>query len=84
MHQHEGIIVIAYVEGAPASEAEALLAINDLDEEFTTRVVAPDGQQGVAAKVNLWQEAEDLAGDVNGCARVEAFIHTNQGWVTAE
>lgn len=66
MHKHEGIVVVAYKCGQPRSEVEALLQIANLEGGFTTNVVDIGGEldEGVAAKVNLYQEALDLVDDL--------------------
>lgn len=60
MHKHEGIIVVAYKPGQPASQVEADLHLDEFTE-FTTAVYhQADGEQGMAAKVNLYDEAAEL------------------------
>lgn len=74
MHKHEGIVVVAYKPGQPRSEVVAALELAGLGDDFTTNVrfKRPGSEEGVAAKVNLYYEAEALAqeleeADINGC-----------------
>ncbi|MNR00334.1 hypothetical protein D3C85_1161030 [compost metagenome] len=84
MKQHEGIVVVAYLPGQPRSQVEADLQMHGFDE-FTTAVIHEDGGAGMAAKVNLYDEAHDLATDVAnagfGCMICEQGIPS--GWSVA-
>lgn len=73
MKQHEGIIVIAYLIGQPRSETVAALCRADLEDQFVTDVVA-DYEEGVAAKVNTIDEAEELCDELTD-ANISAMIH---------
>lgn len=60
MHQHNGIVVVAFKPGQPASQTEADLQTAGL-YDFTTSVFHhEDGEAGRACKVNLIDEANDL------------------------
>ena len=63
MHKHEGIVVVAYKPGQPRSETEAALCSALLDDLFVSHVQS-ESEVGLAAKVNLLADAEDLADDL--------------------
>lgn len=72
--KHEGIVVVAYKPGQPRSEVVAALELAGLGDEFTTDVEfkRAGSEAGVAAKVNLYHEAEALVQEleeagINGC-----------------
>ncbi len=74
MHKHEGIVVVAFKPGQPRSEVVAALELADLGDEFTTDTAfkRAGGEVGLAAKVNLYHEAEALVQEleeagINGC-----------------
>lgn len=76
--QHEGIVVVAYKPGQPASQVQADLQLADLGD-FTTSVVNLEtGDYGIAAVVNLQSEADDLVLDLT----LEGFHHAVVKWPT--
>lgn len=82
--KHEGIVVVAYKPGQPRSEVVAALELADLGDEFTTDVAFKgSGEAGVAAKVDLYYEAEALVYElewagINGC-----ICQGEHGWEVA-
>lgn len=73
MHQHEGIVVVAYLVGQPRSEVIAAFDLAGVPvEEFTTNVVDQYGCEGIAAKVNLQAEADAL---LEACRDAEVNGH---------
>lgn len=64
MRQHEGIVVVAYKPGQPASQVQADLMLADIGDFTTSMVHLESGEYGVGAKVNLIDEAVALAFDL--------------------
>lgn len=81
MHKHEGIVVVAFKPGQPASQIEADLQLDDFDE-FTTHVFhQQDSEQGVAAKVNLYDEAVELQSALEAAGfRSQVVNAGDSGW----
>ena len=67
MHKHEGIVVVAYKPGQPRSEVVAALEL------------AGSGE-GVAAKVNLYHEAEALVQELEDAEVTGVICQGEHGW----
>lgn len=84
MHKHEGIVVAAYKPGQPRSEVVAALELAGLGEEFTTDVRRKLGdEEGVAAKVNLYREAEALVQELEDAGIAGSICQGEHGWEVA-
>lgn len=86
MHKHNGIVVVAILRGQPRSEVVAALERAHLGELFTTDVHCQvDGEQGVAANVNLIDEAIALVDDL-ACENIGSVLipqGSKHSWVVS-
>lgn len=81
MHKHNGIVVVAYKPGQPRSEVVAALELTGLGDEFTTDVRRKLGnEEGVAAKVNLYHEAEALVQELEEAGSHGCICQGEHGW----
>lgn len=64
MRQHEGIVVVAFKPGQPASQIQADLMLADIGDFTASMVDLSSGDYGIGCKVNLQSEADDLAHDL--------------------
>ena len=62
--QHEGIVVVAYKPGQPASQVQADLMLADIGDFTTSMVHMASGEYGVGCKVNRIAEAHDICVDL--------------------
>jgi hypothetical protein len=62
--QHEGIVVVAYKPGQPASQVQADLMLADIGDFTTSMVHMSEGHYGIGCKVNLIDEAQDILCDL--------------------
>lgn len=82
MHKHEGIVVVAFKPGQPRSEVIAALELAGLGDEFTTdvRFKRAGSEAGVAAKVNLYEEAVGLVSDLDEAGITGVICQGEHGW----
>ena len=80
--KHEGIVVVAYKPGQPRSEVVAALELAGLGDDFTTDVRSKraGGEEGVAAKVNLYYEAEALVQELEEAGINGRICQGEHGW----
>lgn len=83
MHKHEGIVVVAFKPGQPASQVEADLGLAGL-EDFTTQVQRSNGEHGWAAKVNLHGEAVALSEELEEAGFSACICQGHHDWAVAE
>lgn len=82
MHKHNGIVVVAYKPGQPRSEVVAALELDGLGDDFTAnvRLKRPGSEEGVAAKVNLYHEAEALVQELEDAGVTGVICQGEHGW----
>ncbi len=80
--KHEGIVVVAYKPGQPRSEVVAALELAGLGDDFAAdvRFKRPGSEEGVAAKVNLYHEAEALVQELEDAGVTGVICQGEHGW----
>lgn len=79
MHKHEGIVVVAFKPGQPASQVQADLALAGFD--WGIRVHNYNQlEYGWAIKVNLYHEAESLVQELEEAGFQAHICQGVHGW----
>jgi hypothetical protein len=78
MHKHEGIVVVAFKPGQPASQVEADLELADI--AMSTQVVRGNGEHGWAEKVNLHGDALALASELEEAGFSACICQGHHDW----
>lgn len=78
MHKHEGIVVVAYKPGQPASQVEADLELVGIT--MSTQVVRSNGEHGWAEKVNLYGEAVTLSAELEEAGFSACICQGHHDW----
>lgn len=82
MHKHEGIVVVAYKPGQPASQVEADLDLAGI--VMPTQVLRSNGEHGWATKVNLYSEAQALTAELEDEGFTACICQGAHGWAAVE
>lgn len=82
MHKHEGIVVVAFKPGQPASQIEADLDLAGLG--MSTQVVRDNGEHGWAENVNLYSDAVALSDELEDAGFTVCICQGHSGWRVAE
>lgn len=78
MHKHEGIVVVAFKPGQPASQVEADLELAGIT--MSTQVVRSNGEHGWAEKVNLYGEAVALTEELEEAGFYACICQERNDW----